>query len=166
VNFLKNFYLQHRDELVRYALKFDQCRDTALDLFEDCHDKICKLYPMVDSVEYVKIMKRAMGNLYTDHLRKAGYLERCKFPEAFSPITPLSVVEQVCKEEELGILREALSLMTSTDQEILLRDKGSGSTEIKSYQKYQAIKRLERTVIEVIASKKMKDLKGIHHEYK
>lgn len=164
MNFLKDLYLQHRDELVRYGLQFDRSLDTAKDLFEDCHDKICKLYPHMDSVQYVAIMMRSMGNLYKDHLRKAGYFERCKFPEAFSPGLGLSSEEQVCRNEELLILREALSRMSLSDQEILLPDNDHLDYEIKSYRKYQAMKRLERTVIEVIAMQQQKRLEKDTHE--
>jgi len=156
VNFLLEFYQTYREELIRYGLRFDKCLDTAKDLLEDCHDKLCKKnYPLLAPLDYLKIMKRSMGNLYTDHLRKAGYLVvpgRCKFPELFTPKSSLPLEEQVCRQEELGFLREALTRISSTDQEILLREGNDPS--IKKWRVYQAKKRLELQVILVMAEQK------------
>lgn len=158
MNFLLEFYQTYREELIGYGLRFDKCLDTANDLLEDCHDKLCKKnYPLLTPLDYVKIMKRSMGNLYTDQLRKAGYLivpGKCKYPELFTPKSQLPLDEYVCQKEELGFLREALGRMSQNDQEILLREASEPS--IKKWRVYQAKKRLEIQVILVMAEQKQR----------
>jgi hypothetical protein len=159
-SFLLDYYHVCREELVQYGYRFDHNLDTAEALFEACHDKICKKdYPQFTAANYLNIMKRSMGNLYKDQLRRDGYLDelgKCKFPEQFSPKPQMALDERVCRNEELGFLRLALGRMSLIDQDILLEL--DDTLVIKSYRKYQAIKRLEKRVIEVIAEQKEKHL--------
>jgi DNA-directed RNA polymerase specialized sigma24 family protein len=149
------FYQSFREELVKYGNRFDHNNDTAEDLFEECHHKISQKLPNLTSDEYPKVMKRSMGNLYTDQLRHKGYLDRCQFPEMFTPKPLMSLEENVCRKEEHMFLRMALNLLSPTDQEILRND--LKPPLITSSFKYQALKRLEKKVIEVIAERQSRN---------
>jgi hypothetical protein len=151
-NFYTEFYQEHREILVKYGIRFDRNSDTAEDLFEVSHAILCDEYPNRDGISYVKLMKTLMANQYRDKLRREGYLDKPELPESFFPKAFPPLDEVVCKREEIHLLAMAISQMSVGDQEILTRE-GSGG-EIKSWRKYQAIKRLEKKVIEVIVSRR------------
>jgi len=97
-------------------------------------------------------MKTLMANQYRSKLRRDGYLDKPELPESFFPKAFPPLDEVVCKREEIHLLAIAMGKMSAGDQEILTRE-GTGG-EIKSWRKYQAIKRLEKKVIEVIVSRR------------
>jgi len=162
-NFYTDFYQEHRADLVKYSLRFDHNADTAEDLFEVSHDMLCKEYPDRDSISYVRLMKTLMTNQYRDKLRREGYLDKPELPESFFPKAFPPLDEVVCKREELHLLAMAMGKLSTGDREILTRE-GTGG-EIKSWRKYQALKRLEKQVIAVIVERKERNKKERSNEY-
>jgi hypothetical protein len=126
-------------------------------LFVECHEKIARKYAVHSRVEYLKLMKTSMRNQFNDHFRRRVWLAENPRPELISPKPLLDLEETVCRREEFEFLRLALERMSEKDQEILreeLKLKGS-----EGWMKYQALKRLERKVIEVMAERQAKNQK-------
>jgi hypothetical protein len=111
-------------------------------LFVECHEKIARKYAVHSRVEYLKLMKTSMRNQFNDHFRRRVWLAENPRPELISPKPLLDLEETVCRREDQEILREELKL------------KGS-----EGWMKYQALKRLERKVIEVMAERQAKNQK-------
>jgi len=152
LTFYESFYETFRADLVKYSLRFDHNSDTAEDLFEVSHAILCDKYPDRDGISYVRLMKTLMANQYRSKLLRDGYLDKPELPESFFPKAYPPLDEVVCKREEIHLLAMAIRQMSKGDQEILTRE-GTGG-EIKSWRKYQAIKRLEKKVVEVIVTRR------------
>ena len=113
------------------------------------HAILCDKYPDRDGISYVRLMKTLMANQYRSKLRRDGYLDKPELPESFFPKAFPPLDEVVCRKEEMKVLSLAISRINPSDQALLQRE--GHTPEIKSWRKYQAIKRLEKKVIEVIA---------------
>jgi hypothetical protein len=155
-DFLLDCYIACQEELVRYGVRFDHTIETSEDLMADCHEMMVRKYPKISQKDYIKYMKISMKNRFIDHFRRTVWLESNQYPESISPKPLMALDEKVCQKEELGFLRLAISRMSSTDQDILLEQ--NDTLVVPSYRKYQAIKRLERNIIEVMGKQKMKHL--------
>jgi hypothetical protein len=148
---LLSYYISCQEELTRYGSRFDSTEETAEDLFVECHDKIRQKYAITSRVDYLKLMKTSMRNQFNDHFRRNIWLKENPRPELISPKPLLDLEETVCRREEFEFLRLAMDRMSEKDQEILREE--IKAPKIKSWVKYQALKRLERKVIEVIAER-------------
>jgi DNA-directed RNA polymerase specialized sigma24 family protein len=148
---LLTYYISCQEELTRYGSRFDSTEETAEDLFVECHEKISRKYAIKSRVDYLKLMKTSMRNQFNDHFRRKVWLKENPRPELISPKPLLDLEETVCRREEFEFLRLALERMSEKDQEILREE--LKVPKIKSWVKYQALKRLERKVIEVIAER-------------
>jgi hypothetical protein len=154
-DFLLDFYISCQEELTRYGSRFDATIETSEDLFVECHEKIARKYAVHSRVDYLKLMKTSMRNQFNDHFRRNIWLKENPRPELISPKPLLDLEETVCRREEFEFLRLALERMSEKDQEILREEIKAPKNE--SWIKYQALKRLERKVIEVIAERQAKN---------
>jgi hypothetical protein len=154
---LLTFYISCQEELTRYGTRFDSTEETAEDLFAECHEKIRQKYAVHSRVDYLKLMKTSMRNQFNDHFRRNIWLKENPRPELISPKPLLDLEETVCRREEFEFLRLALSRMSEKDQEILREELKAPKNE--GWMKYQALKRLERKVIEVMAERQAKNQK-------
>jgi hypothetical protein len=152
---LLSYYISCQEELTRYGSRFDSTEETAEDLFVECHDKIRQKYAITSRVDYLKLMKTSMRNQFNDHFRRNIWLKENPRPELISPKPLLDLEETVCRREEFEFLRLAMDRMSEKDQEILREEIKPKGTE--GWIKYQALKRLERKVIEVIAERQAKN---------
>jgi len=148
---LLDFYISCQEELTRYGSRFDSTEETGEDLFAECHEKISRKYAVHSRVDYLKLMKVSMRNQFNDHFRRNIWLKENPRPELISPKPLLDLEETVCRREEFEFLRLAMDRMSEKDQEILREELKLKGTE--SWIKYQALKRLERKVIEVMAER-------------
>jgi DNA-directed RNA polymerase specialized sigma24 family protein len=160
-NFYEIFYREERETLVSYGLRFDQNRDTAEDLVEDCHDMLCKNGKRVvlSAQEYFRWMITAMKNRYRDHYQHSQLQERLAhhrtFQSAVSPKPLMSLAEHACRSEEVELMMLAMARLSPLDREALLeRIEGGKGGKSPFYQKTRAKKRLELQLIAVMAEQK------------
>lgn len=145
------FYVQCREELVRYGLRFDRTKETAEDLFEECYDALAK-HPgclCLTEVGYLRLMKKSMENRYKDHYRRAKLLTKYPYPETLQPKAPPSPEERVCQREEAELLMLALARLSTRDRDLLL-ERGDLAS-VTANQRYQAKGRLQQQLINVLA---------------
>ena len=152
---LLTYYVSCQEELTRFGTLFDHTEETAEDLFVACHEKIARKYAIDKRVDYLKLMKVSMRNQFNDHFRRNVWLDENPYPEAISPKPLADLDETVCRREEHAILHLALERMSENDQMILREEIKSPKNE--GWVKYQALKRLERKVIEVMAERQVKN---------
>ncbi len=157
-NFLLDFYVSCQEELTRFGVRFDSTVETAEDLFSECHEKLARKYAIDKRVDYLKLMKVSMRNQFNDHFRRNVWLDENPYPESISPKHLPDLEETVCRREEHALVHMALSRMNENDQ-MILREEIS-PPKGQSWIKYQALKRLERKVIEVMAERQVKNQKG------
>jgi hypothetical protein len=154
---LLTYYISCQEELTRYGSRFDSTEETAEDLFVECHEKIARKYAVHSRVDYLKLMKTSMRNQFNDHFRRNIWLAENPRPELISPKPLLDLEETVCRREEFEFLRLAMDRMSEKDQEILREELKPPKNE--GWIKYQALKRLEKKVIEVMAERQANNLK-------
>lgn len=152
MNFLEEYYNTCQEELIRYGVRFDHTVETAEDLFTECHRILCEKNPEISETEYRKRMKGYMKNKFIDHFRRNIWLEKNPYPGSITPKPLMSLEEHVCRSEEVELLMLALARLSGNDREILLEEKTG--ERITRFQRYQAKKRLQVRVLEVIASQK------------
>jgi hypothetical protein len=157
VNFdlLLTYYISCQEQLTRFGTIFDHTEETAEDLFVECHEKIARKYAISSKVDYLKLMKVSMRNQFNDQFRRNVWLDENPYPEAISPKPLPDLEETVCRREEHALVHMALSRMNEKDQ-MILREEIS-PPKGQSWVKYQALKRLERKVIEVMAERQTKN---------
>jgi ribosomal protein L37AE/L43A len=150
--FYEEYYRLFREELIRYAWRFDRSIERAEDLFEDCHSTFCNTYSGKTQVEYLKTMKDSMRNLHFTWLNREGLVAKYSHPESLSPKPLIALEEYVCKSAEVELLMLAMARLSQADREILLGDKNKETDERAP--RYRAKKRLEQKLIEVVADQK------------